>query len=236
MAQDFFGSGIAGADRVSFDAGLRQHMQRIFNYMAGGLVVTGALAYLVANTALAQLIFGTPLRWLVMLAPLGFVMYMNVRMLSLSTTALRTLFWSFCATMGLSMGAVFLIFTGDSIARAFFITAATFGVMSLWGYTTRRDLSNFGAFLLMAVFGLIIASLINIFLMSSGLQWAVSVLGVFVFTGLTAYDVQRIKQTYAAAWGQEANDKMAVFDAMALYMNFINAFQFLLQLTGTRRN
>ena len=236
MAQDFFGSGIAGTDRVSFDAGLRQHMQRIFNYMAGGLVVTGALAYLVANTVLAQLIFGTPLRWLVMLAPLGFVMYMNVRMLSLSATALRTLFWSFCATMGLSMGAVFLVFTGDSIARAFFITAATFGVMSLWGYTTRRDLSNFGAFLLMAVFGLIIASLINIFLMSSGLQWAVSVLGVFVFTGLTAYDVQRIKQTYAAAWGQEANDKMAVFDAMALYMNFINAFQFLLQLTGTRRN
>ena len=236
MAQDYLGSGIASMDRVTLDAGLRSHMQRVFNYMAGGLALTGAVAFIVANTSLAEIVLGSPLRWLVMLAPLGFVMYMNVRMQSISASSLKTLFWCFCATMGLSMSAIFLVFTGDSVARAFFITAATFSAMSLWGYTTKRDLTDFGAFLLMGVLGLMIASVVNIFLHSSGLQWMLSIVGVAVFTGLTAFDVQRIKQTYAASFVSETNDKMAVFGAMSLYLNFINAFQFLLQLTGSRRN
>jgi len=236
MAQDFIRSGVAGIDGVTFDAGLRAHMQRVFNYMAGGLALTGLLAFAVANTALANLVFGTPFRWVVMLAPLGFIMYMNVRMQSLSASSLQTLFWCFCGAMGLSMGAIFLVFTNASIARAFFITATTFGAMSLWGYTTRRDLTDFGAFLLMGVVGLMIACLVNIFLASTGLQWVVSILGVAIFTGLTAFDVQRIKQTFSEGWGSEANNKMAIFGAMSLYMNFINAFQFLLELTGSRRN
>lgn len=236
MAQDFLRSGVAGIDSVTYDAGLRSHMQRIFNYMAGGLALTGLLAFLVANTALAGIVFGTPFRWVVMLAPLGFVMYMNIRMQTISASTLQTLFWCFCGAMGLSMGAIFLVFTGASVARAFFITAATFSAMSLWGYTTRRDLTGFGSFLLMGVVGMMIAMLVNIFLGSTGLQWIVSILGVAIFTGLTAFDVQRLKQTFSESWGTEANNKIAIFGALSLYMNFINAFQFLLELTGSRRN
>jgi FtsH-binding integral membrane protein len=237
MANEFFRSGVAGVDGTTFDAGLRAHMLRIFNYMAGGLAITGALAYIVANTALANIVFGTPLKWVVMLAPFAFIMFMNIKMQTMSASSLRALFWSFCGAMGLSMGAIFLVFTNDSIARAFFITAATFGAMSLWGYTTKRDLAGFGAFMMMGVFGLFIAMLVNLFLHSTGLQWVVSILGVAIFTGLTAFDVQRIKQNYAESWGDETNNKLAVFGALQLYLNFINAFQFLLQLTGTvRRN
>jgi FtsH-binding integral membrane protein len=235
MDEKFNAAGIATVEGASYDAGLRIHMQRVFNYMGGGLALTGALAWLVANTALAGVIFGTPLRWLVILAPLGFVMFMNIKMQSLSTRALRILFWCFCASMGLSMGALFLVFTGASIARAFFITAATFGAMSLWGYTTKRDLAGFGSILLMGVLGIIIACVVNLFLASAMLQWMTSIVGVFIFTGLTAFDTQRIKESYSASWGGEANDKLAVFGALSLYMNFINAFQFLLQLTGTAR-
>jgi FtsH-binding integral membrane protein len=236
MTDPFFRSGVAGLDRVTYDVGLRTHMQRVFSYMGGGLILTGLLAWVVANTVLAQYIFGTPLRWVVMLAPLGFMMAMNFRMQTISVSGLKTLFWLFCATMGLSMGAIFLVFTGASVARAFFITAATFGTMALWGYTTKRDLTAFGSFLLMGVIGLMIASVVNIFLMSSMMQWMVSVAGVVIFTGLTAWDTQRIKQTYSESYGQEANDKLAVFGALSLYLNFINAFQFILQLTGGRRD
>jgi len=236
MTDPFFRSGVAGLDRVTFDVGLRTHMQRVFSYMGGGLAITGLLAWVVANTALAGIIFGSPLRWIVMIAPLGFVMVMNFRMNSLSLSALRTLFWCFCATMGLSMGAIFLVYTNASVARAFFITAATFGSMALWGYTTKRDLTGMGSFLLMGVIGLLIASVVNIFLMSSMLQWTVSIIGVAIFTGLTAWDTQRIKQSYSESYGAEDNDKMAVFGALTLYLNFINAFSFLLQLTGDRRS
>jgi len=211
-------------------------MQRVFGYMSGGLAITGLLAWIVANTALAGIIFGSPLRWVVMLAPLGFVMVMNFRMQTISLSGLKTLFWLFCATMGLSMGAIFLVYTNASIARAFFITAATFGSMALWGYTTKKDLTGFGSFLLMGMLGLMIASIVNIFMMSSMLQWVVSIAGVGIFTGLTAWDTQRIKQSYAESYGAEANDKMAVFGALSLYLNFINAFQFILSLTGDRRN
>ena len=236
MTEPFSRSGIAGLDRVTFDAGLRAHMQSVFGYMAGGLALTGLLAWVVANTVLGEIIFGSPLRWVVMIAPLGFMLVMNFRMNTISVSGLRGLFWAFCGAMGLSMGAIFLIYTNASVARAFFITGATFGAMSLWGYTTKRDLIGMGAFLMMGVLGLLIASLVNIFLMSSMLQWVVSVAGVAIFTGLTAWDVQRLKQTYAEGYGVEANSKLAIFGALTLYLNFINAFQFLLQLTGDRRN
>jgi FtsH-binding integral membrane protein len=237
MDENFNTAGISSVAGTSYDAGLRAHMQRVYNYMAGGLALTGLLAWVVANTALAGVIFGTPLRWLIILAPLGFVMFMQIKMQSLSAGALRGIFWAFCSTMGLSMGALFLIFTNESIARTFFITAATFGSMSLWGYTTKRDLTGFGSFLMMGVLGLFIAMAVNIFMHSPMLQWVSSVVGVAIFTGLAAWDTQRIKETYSAGWGSEANDKLAVFGALSLYMDFINAFQFLLQLTGqTRRD
>lgn len=237
MDENFIPSGIAGADRISFDAGLRAHMLRVFNYMGGGLLLTGAIAWIVANTALAGIVFGTPLRWVALLCPLVFILVMQIKMQTLSTSTLRTLFWCFCAAMGLSVAGWFLVFTGASIARAFFITGVTFGTMSLWGYTTKRDLTSMGSFMMMGLLGLLVACVVNIFLMSSMLQWMVSIAGVVIFTGLTAYDVQRIKETYAESWGTDANEKMAVFGALSLYLNFINLFQFILELTGTvRRN
>jgi FtsH-binding integral membrane protein len=219
----------------SYDMGLRAHMQKVFGYMAGGLALTGLIAYLVGSTALANVVFGTPLRWVAMLAPLAFMFFMNFRVQSLGVGTLQTLFWLFCGSMGLSMGAIFLIYTGQSIVQTFFVTAATFGAMALWGATTKRDLTGFGAFLLMGVMGLMIASIINLFMGSAMIQWVMSVIGVGVFTGLTAYDVQRIQRTYAESWGTVANEKLAIFNALALYMNFINAFQFLLSLIGDRR-
>jgi uncharacterized protein len=236
MVDPFLRTSTAGERAgVTFDAGLRAHMIRVFNYMAGGLAITGLIAFIVANTALAGIVFGTPLKWVAIFAPLVFVIYLNAKMQSISAARAQTLFWLFCGTMGLSMAALFMVFTGASVARAFFITAASFGAMSLWGYTTKADLTGFGAFLLMGLIGLMIAMVVNIFMASTMLQWVVSVLGVLIFTGLTAYDVQRIKQTYAAGWGAEANNKMAVMGALGLYLNFINAFQFILSLTGDRR-
>jgi FtsH-binding integral membrane protein len=236
MTDPSFRSNVAGLDRVTFDVGLRAHMQRVFGYMSGGLVVTGLLAWVVAHTALAQIIFGSPLRWVVAIAPMGFVLVMSLRMQTISITTLKAMFWGFCATMGLSMGAIFLTYTDASISRAFFITGATFGGMSLWGYTTKRDLTSMGSFLMMGLLGLIVASMVNLFMMSSMLQWMVSVAGVAIFTGLTAWDVQRIKQTYAESYGSEANDKLAVFGALSLYLDFINIFISLLRLTGDRRS
>ena len=236
MVEPFFRADVSSVSQaVSYDAGLRAHMQRVFNYMAGGLAITGVIAFLVANTSLAALIFGTPLKWVAMFAPMVFILYMNFKMQTISAARAQTLFWFFCGTMGLSMAAIFLVFTGASVARAFFITSATFATMSLWGYTTKRDLTSFGAFLFMGVIGLFIASVVNMFMASSMLHWIVSVLGVAIFTGLTAYEVQTIKQTYDEGWGTEANSKLAVIGALGLYLNFINAFQFLLSLIGDRR-
>lgn len=222
------------ADRVGFDAGLRAHMQRVFAFMAGGLAITGLVAFAVANTALAAALFGSPLKWLVMLAPLGFIFFLQFRWETMSQPALQATFWAFCGVMGLSLSSIFLMYTQESIARAFFITAATFAAMSLWGYTTKRDLSGMGAFLMMGMLGLFIASLVNLFMQSSEIQWIVSVAGVGIFTLMTAFDVQRIKQTFAESWGAEANNKMAVMGALSLYLNFINAFQMLLALIGNR--
>ena len=179
-------------------------------------------------------IFQTPLKWAVMLAPLAFVFFFSFRMHAMTAASAQMAFWAFCAVMGLSLASVFLVFTGTSIARTFFITATMFGATSLYGYTTKRDLSKFGSFLIMGLIGVIIASLVNIFVGSSLLQFAISIIGVLVFTGLTAYDTQSIKEQYSEGYGQEANSKMAVFGALSLYLNFVNIFQLLLSLTGQR--
>jgi FtsH-binding integral membrane protein len=236
MTDPFFRSGVAGLDRVTFDVGLRAHMQRVFAYMGGGLVITGLLAWFVANSSLLHIIYGTPLQWVVMFLPFAFVMFMSFRANAVSSATLKTVFWLFCAAMGLSLSSIFLIYTNASIANAFFVTAADFGAMALWGYATKRDLTSVGSFMMMGLLGIVIASVVNIFLMSSMLQWVVSVASVAIFTGLTAYDSQRIKQSYAESYGAEANSKMAVFGALSLYLDFINIFTALLQLTGSRRN
>ena len=225
----------AGTDRALFDEGLRRHMLRVYNYMGLGLALTGLVAFIVGTTpALFVPIFSTPLKWVVMLAPLAFVFFLSFRIHAISAATAQTLFWVFCAVMGLSLASVFLIYTGVSIARTFFITAVMFGATSLYGYTTKRDLSKMGSFLMMGLIGIVIASLVNIFLGSTMLQFVISVIGVIVFTGLTAYDTQSIKEQYAENYDAESSQKMAVFGALSLYLNFINLFQILLSFTGQR--
>lgn len=220
---------------VLFDEGLRQHMLRVYNYMALGLVITGVVAFIVGTTpALYVPIFTTPLKWVVMLAPLAFVFFFSFRIQSMSAGTAQLMFWAFCAVMGLSLASIFLVFTGTSIARTFFIAAAMFGAMSLYGYTTKRDLTQFGSFLIMGLIGVIIASIVNIFLGSSALQFAISVIGVFVFLGLTAWDTQTIKEQYSENFDAESQQKLAVFGALSLYLSFVNLFQLLLHLTGQR--
>ena len=227
--------GAATPDRVLFDEGLRQHMLRVYNYMGLGLVMTGLVAFIVGTTpALYVPIFSTPLKWFVMLAPLAFVLFFSFRMESMSASGAQALFWAFCAVMGLSLASIFLVFTGTSIARTFFIAAAMFGATSLYGYTTKRDLSQFGSFLIMGLIGVVIASLVNLFLASSALQFAISVIGIVVFVGLTAWDTQSIKEQYAENFDAESKQKLAVFGAFSLYLNFINIFQLLLNFTGQR--
>jgi uncharacterized protein len=221
---------------ADIDAGLRAHMQRIYGYMAGGLALTGLVAYLAAASGFYQSIAATPLIWLVMLAPLGFVLVLSFGIQRMAAGTAMLLFWLYAAVMGLSLGGIFLVFTGESIARVFFITAATFGAMSLYGYTTRSDLSRFGSFLMMGLIGIVIASLVNIFLGSSALQFAISIIGVIVFVGLTAYDAQRIKEMYLESDTGEIAGKKAVLGALALYLDFINLFMILLQLFGQRRD
>ena len=222
-------------DRGYFDEGLRQHMLRVYNYMGLGLVVTGLVALFVASSpAMLQAIFTTPLKWVVMLAPLAFVMVLSFGIQRLSFGTAQAIFWTYCAAMGLSMSAIFLVFTGSSIALTFFVTAGTFLAMSLWGYTTKRDLSGMGSFLIMGLIGILIAGLVNIFLASSALQFAISVLGVLIFTGLTAYDTQRIKEEYAEGYDRESQGKLALMGALTLYLDFINLFQFMLSFLGQR--
>jgi len=218
------------------DVGLRQYMLKVYNYMTGGLVVTGLVAFFVANSpALLSAIFGTPLAWVVMLAPLGFVLLFSFRLQRMSTGTAQLLYWAFAALMGLSLSTIFIVFTHASIARVFFITAATFAGMSLYGYTTRRDLAGLGSFMFMGLIGIVIASLVNIFLASSALQFAVSVIGVIVFVGLTAWDTQQIKEMYVEGETDEMGTKKAIFGALRLYLDFINLFIMLMQLLGNRR-
>ncbi len=233
--QNRFGYGAQAQSAALFDEGLRQHMLRVYNYMGLGLVITGLVAFVVSQTpALYVPIFSTPLKWVVMLAPLAFVFFFSFRIQTMSASTAQITFWAFCAVMGLSLASVFLVFTGTSIARTFFITATMFGAMSLYGYTTKRDLSKFGSFLMMGLIGVVIASVVNIFLGSTALQFAISVIGVFVFVGLTAWDTQNIKEQYAENMDQESQQKLAVFGALSLYLNFVNLFQLLLSLTGQR--
>jgi hypothetical protein len=220
---------------AAIDAGLRAYMLRVYNYMAGGLAVTGVVAYVAASSGFYQSIAGTPLIWLVMLAPLGFVLALSFGINRMSAGTAAMLFWIYAVVMGLSLGSIFLVFTGTSIARVFFITGATYGAMSLYGYTTRSDLSGFGSFLMMGLIGIVIASLVNLFLKSDGLQFAISIIGVLVFVGLTAYDTQRIKEMYLEADTEEVASKKAVLGALSLYLDFINLFMMLLQLFGVRR-
>jgi FtsH-binding integral membrane protein len=218
------------------DEGLRSYMLQVYNYMGLGLAITGLVAYFVAATpALYVPIFTTPLKWVVMLAPLGFVFFLSAKIRTMSASTAQMTFWAFAALMGLSMASIFLVFTGASIARVFFITAGMFGAMSLYGYTTKRDLMAWGSFLFMGLIGIIIASLVNIFIASSALQFAISVIGVLVFVGLTAYDTQRIKQMYYELDSADVMARKAIMGALSLYLDFINLFVMLLQLFGTAR-
>jgi uncharacterized protein len=223
------------ATDVELDLGLRQYMLRVYNFMAGGLLVTGLVAYAAVTTGFYQQLAGTPLMWVVLLAPLGAVLLLGFRIERMSTGAAQATFWSYAALMGLSLAGIFLVYTGASVARVFFISAATFAAMSLHGYTIQRDLSQLGSFLFMGLIGVVLASLVNIFIGSSALQFMISVIGVLVFTGLTAWDTQRIKEVYVMSDPRDVLTKKALMGALALYLDFINLFVMLLQITGQRK-
>ena len=225
----------AGA-QVDIDVGLRDYMLRIYNYMASGLALTGIVAYGFAHSGYYAQVAHTPLIWLIMLAPLGLVMWLSYGIGRMQASTAQMLFWAYSGLMGLSLASIFLVFTGESIARVFFITAGTFAAMSLYGYTTQRDLSQFGSFLFMGLIGIIIAGLVNLFLQSSAVQFAISVIGVIVFTGLTAWDTQQIKEMYYEGDDYEMGSKKAIMGALRLYLDFINLFMMLMQLLGTRRD
>ena len=250
-----FGRVAGRADAATVDAGLRAYMLRIYNYMSIGLAITGLAAlgiYMAAVTsdpsgAAAKIgnafltpfgyaMFVSPLKWLFMLAPLAMVFVISAGINRLAPSTAQILFWVFSALMGISLSSIFLVFTHTSIVRVFFITAATFGALSLYGYTTKRDMTGMGSFLFMGLIGIIIASLVNIFLQSSAMSFAISVIGVLVFVGLTAYDTQKIKEWYVAADDGATMGKKAVYGALTLYLDFINLFLMLLRLFGTSRN
>ena len=222
----------------TYDSALRDYMVKVYNHMAMALGISGAVAFTVSNvTALMNLFFGTPLSWVVMLAPLGFVLFFSYKLNSISAATARSYLWIYSSLMGLSLSTLLVIYTGASVTRVFFITASVFGAMSLYGYTTKKDLTGIGSFLIMGLIGLVIASLVNIFLKSSALDFALSVIGTLIFIGLTAYDTQRIKQTYYQFAGNaEMTSKMAILGALNLYMDFINLFIMLLRFMGERRN
>ena len=224
-----------GVPRAARDAGLRSYMLSVYNYMASGVLLTGIVALLFASSGLAAQVLMTPLRWLIILAPLGFVMAMSFGLNRMKTSTLQALFWAFSVTMGLSMSSIFLVYTGMSIAQTFFAVAAGFAGLSLWGYTTKRDLSGFGTFAIMGVVGLFVAMLINLFLQSPAMMLAISAIGVLLFAGLTAYDTQRIKSMYAYVAGSDMMGKVVIMGALSLYLDFINMFMFLLQFMGQRR-
>lgn len=225
----------AQAEAAQIDVGLRQYMLRVYNYMASGVALTGIISLLVSmNPAAMQLLFGTPLKWVVMLAPIGVVFFFAARIGSMRASTAQGLFWLYAGLVGLSLASIFMVYTGVSITRTFFITAGAFAGLSLYGYTTKRDLSGFRSFLVMGVIGLLIASVVNIFLASSMLHFVISAAGVLIFAGLTAYDTQTIKQMYYENYSEEEGTKIAILGALNLYMDFINLFMFLLQFMGNR--
>jgi uncharacterized protein len=241
--------GVATDRAVAYDMGLRAHMIRVYNYMAGGVALTGVVAWLtyqaavVTNAAGAitgltpfgQAMFGSPLMWVIVLAPLGLVFFMSFRINHMQASTARTLFFVYAGALGLSLATIFMVYTATSITRVFLISAAAFGALSLYGYTTQRSLDAMGSFLVMGLFGLIIASLVNIFLKSSGLDWALSVMGLLIFAGLTAWDTQKIKEFYDPMDDGTVAGRKAVMGALSLYLDFINMFMFLLRFMGDRR-
>jgi FtsH-binding integral membrane protein len=216
------------------DAGLRAFMLRVYNYMAAGVAITGVAAFLTYQFTGPELL-QSPLMWVLVLAPLGLVFFISARINTLSPETARGLFFLYAALVGISLSTIFHIYTQSSITRVFFISAAAFGALSIWGYTTQRSLSGFGTFLFMGLIGIIIASLVNLFLRSSGLDWMISVIGVGVFAGLTAYDTQRIKGMYDQGDDATSAGRKAVIGALSLYLNFINLFMMMLRLMGGRR-
>jgi len=254
--------GVGRAEGAYVDEGLRAYMLRVYNYMAGGVLLTGLVAYLIFTqaittdmafaaknaagqvmalkrgmflTPLGAALYASPLKWVIMLAPLAFVFFLSFRIYSMSVSAAQITFWLFAATMGLSLSSIFLVFTGQSIAQVFFITAAMFAALSVYGYTTKKDLSGWGTFLFMGVIGLVLAGLLNLFIQSSALQFAISAIGVLVFAGLTAYDTQQIKDNYYAVFNDATlAAKSAIMGALNLYLDFINMFTSLLNLFGNR--
>ena len=236
-------------DNAVFDADLRRHMLRVYNYMASGVALTGIVAAVIAQmaiitnsagqiiglTSFGQTMFASSFKWIVMLAPLAFILVLSFGLNKMRSSTAQAVFWLFAATMGASLSTIFITFTGASVARVFFITAAAFAGLSLYGYTTKKDLSGLGTFLIMGLIGIIIAMVVNIFLASSALQFAISVIGVIVFAGLTAYDTQNIKNEFASSYDEETQGKLAISGALRLYLDFINLFVMLLQLIGDRR-
>jgi FtsH-binding integral membrane protein len=249
-----FGRPLTRAEAAVVDEGLRAYMLRVYNYMVLGLAITGLAAlgiYMlsvttdpslavvkVRNIMLTQVgytLFVSPVKWVVIFAPLALVFFLSFRIQNMRPATAQLTYWIYAALVGVSLGSIFLIYTHTSIVRVFFITAASFGALSLWGYTTNRDLTGMGSFLIMGLFGIIIASLVNIFLVSSMMQWIISVVGVLIFAGLTAYDTQRLKSEYIyGAMDGDVMERSAIMGALSLYLDFLNLFTMLLQLLGTR--
>jgi hypothetical protein len=247
--QDFntFGRGGVIADQASYDVGLRQHMIRVYNYMASGLALSGIVAFaLFSSTELASLFFQVSangrvvglniLGWVAILAPLGLLLLTGFRAAQMSVGAVQAVYWAVTALMGVSLSLLLFRYTGASVARTFFVTAAAFGGLSLYGYTTKRDLSAFGKFLFMGLIGIILAGLVNMIWPSGTMTFVISVAGVLIFSGLIAYDTQKIKEQYSEAYGTEMVEKMAIFGALSLYLDFVNLFQFLMSFMGQSRD
>jgi uncharacterized protein len=246
-----FGNGRVISDQATYDAGLRAHMIRVYNYMASGLALSGIVAFLIYNYEPVRNVFFqmgmtrggniipvglNAMGWVAVIAPFGLLLLMGFRAAQMSLGAVQGVYWAVTGLMGVSLSLVLFQYTGASVARTFFITAASFGALSLYGYTTKRDLTAMGKFLFMGLIGIVLASLVNIFLGSSGLSFIISIVGVLVFSGLIAYDTQKIKEQYDDAYGTEAAEKLAVFGALSLYLDFVNLFQFLMSFLGQNRD
>jgi FtsH-binding integral membrane protein len=248
---NFFNRGtIASVDQASFDVGLRAHMIRVYNYMGSGLVLSGIVAFALFNFPALQSIFFqmgmtrggavvpvglNVLGWVAIFAPLGLLLLVSFRAAQMSLTSVQAVYWAVTALMGVSLSLVLFRYTGASVARTFFVTAAAFGALSLYGYTTKRDLTAFGKFLFMGVIGLMLASIVNMIWPSGTMTFIISAAGVLIFSGLIAYDTQKIKEQYAEAWGSDALEKIAVFGALSLYLDFVNLFQFLMSFMGQEK-
>jgi uncharacterized protein len=224
--------------KTHYDWGLREYLLRVYQYMAFALVLTAVISMGAASSPqFLNLIYNTPLKWIIAFAPLGMAFYMGSRLMSMSVTGAQTCLMIFATLMGLSLSSIFIVYTGESIAKVFFITASTFGAMSIYGHSTKRDLTNMRSFLIMGVIGILIASVVNIFMQSGAMQFVISIIGVGVFTLLTAYDAQKIKTMYYQTQNNaEVTQKLAIYGSLTLYMDFINIFVFLLQLFGVRKN